>query len=211
MKPVRIAITLLFVLATSAAFAASPAQKSFEELKALNGTWEGKTPKGEAVEVSYRVTSNGSALMSEIKGKEDMITMFNLDGERLLMTHYCAMRATNLAWWLALRPTARRFTFAFLDATNLATPDAPHMNHLVISMPDANHHTEEWVYNDHGKEMKESLICGASRNRLSRGRDGRRRPSFLEIKIETHYDEAPQGLRGWLARRVGEAEKISRS
>jgi hypothetical protein len=22
-------------------------------------------------------------------------------------------------------------------------------------MPDANHHTEEWIYNDHGKEMKE--------------------------------------------------------
>ncbi len=154
MKLVRIAITLLFVLVTSAAFAASPAQKSFEELKALNGTWEGKTPKGEAVEVSYKVTSNGSALMSEIKGKEDMITMFNLDGDRLLMTHYCA--AGNQPRMVAsASPDGKTFTFAFLDATNLATPDAPHMNHLVISMPDANHHTEEWVYNDHGKEMKE--------------------------------------------------------
>ncbi|MGH9547358.1 MAG: hypothetical protein ACRD23_19285 [Terriglobales bacterium] len=154
MKLVRIAITLLFVLVTSAAFAASPAQKSFEELKALNGNWEGKTPKGEAVEVSYKVTSNGSALMSEIKGKEDMITMFNLDGDRLLMTHYCA--AGNQPRMVAsASPDGKTFTFAFLDATNLATPDAPHMNHLVISMPDANHHTEEWVYNDHGKEMKE--------------------------------------------------------
>ncbi len=154
MKLVRIAITLLFVLVTSAAFAESPAQKSFEELKALNGTWEGRTPKGEAVEVSYRVTSNGSALMSEIKGKEDMITMFNLDGDRLLMTHYCA--AGNQPRMVAsASPDGKTFTFAFLDATNLATPDAPHMNHLVISMPDANHHSEEWVYNDHGKEMKE--------------------------------------------------------
>ena len=42
MKAIRIAITLLFVLATSAAFAASAAQKSFEELKALDGSWEGK-------------------------------------------------------------------------------------------------------------------------------------------------------------------------
>ena len=154
MKLVRIAITLLFVLVTSAAFAESPAQKSFEELKALNGTWEGRTPKGEAVEVSYRVTSNGSPLMSEIKGKEDMITMFNLDGDRLLMTHYCA--AGNQPRMVAgASPDGKTFTFAFLDATNLATPDAPHMNHLVISMPDANHHSEEWVYNDHGKEMKE--------------------------------------------------------
>ena len=29
------------------------------------------------------------------------------------------------------------------------------MSRLVISMLDANHHTEEWVYSDHGKEMKE--------------------------------------------------------
>ncbi len=45
MKVIRIAITLLFVLATTAAFAASAAQKSFEELKSLDGTWEGKTPR----------------------------------------------------------------------------------------------------------------------------------------------------------------------
>ena len=154
MKAIRIAITLLFVLAATAAFSASPAQKSFEELKGLNGTWEGKAPNGEAVEVSYRVTSNGSALMSEIKGREDMISMFHLDGERLLMTHYCG--AGNQPRMVAsASPDGKTFTFAFLDATNLATPDAAHMHRLIISMPDANHHTEEWVYNDHGKEMKE--------------------------------------------------------
>ena len=43
MKTVRIAITLLFVLVTSAAFAASAAQKSFEQLKSLDGLWEGKS------------------------------------------------------------------------------------------------------------------------------------------------------------------------
>jgi hypothetical protein len=154
MKPVRIALTLLFVLLTSAAFAASAAQKSFEDLKSLDGSWEGKTPTGEAIEVSYRVTSNGSALMSEIKGKEDMISMFNLDGDRMLMTHYCAV-GNQPRMVASASPDGKTFTFTFLDATNLATPDAPHMDHLVISMADANHHTEEWVYNNHGKEMKE--------------------------------------------------------
>ena len=154
MKPLRIVITLLFVLATTAAFAATAAQKSFDELKALDGSWEGKAPNGEAVEVSYRVTSNGSALMSEIKGKEDMITMFHLDGKRLLMTHYCG--AGNQPRMVAsASPDGKTFTFSFLDATNVATPGAAHMHRLIISMPDANHHTEEWVYNDHGKEMKE--------------------------------------------------------
>jgi hypothetical protein len=154
MKPVRIAITLLFVLLTSGAFAASAAQKSFEELKSLDGSWEGKASNGEPVQVSYKVTSNGSALMSEIKGKEDMISMFNLDGERLLMTHYCAV-GNQPRMVASASPDGKTITFAFLDVTNLATPDAGHMNRLIISMPDSNHHTEEWVYNDHGKEMKE--------------------------------------------------------
>lgn len=156
MKPVRIAIALLFVLFTSAAFAGPAAQQSFEELKALNGSWEGKEANGNVVQVDYRVTSGGSALMSEIKGKEDMISMFNLDGDRLLLTHYCA--AGNQPRMVAsTSPDGKTITFDFLDATNLATPDAGRMTRMILSMPDANHHTEEWIYSDHGKEMKKSF------------------------------------------------------
>jgi hypothetical protein len=154
MKPARIAITLLLVLATSAAFAASAAQKSFEELKSLDGSWEGKAPDGQTVQVDYRVTGNGSAVMSEIKGHADMISMFNLDGDRLLMTHYCG--AGNQPRMVAsTSPDGKTLTFDFLDATNLASPDDGHMTRLVLSMPDANHHTEEWIYSDHGKQEKE--------------------------------------------------------
>jgi hypothetical protein len=154
MKPARIAITLLLVLATSAAFAASAAQKSFEELKSLDGAWEGKAPDGQTVQVAYRVTGNGSAVMSEIKGHADMISMFNLDGDRLLMTHYCG--AGNQPRMVAsTSPDGKTLTFDFLDATNLASPDDGHMTRLVLSMPDANHHTEEWIYSDHGKQEKE--------------------------------------------------------
>jgi len=154
MKTVRLTTTLLFVLVTSVAFAASAAQKSFEDLKALDGTWEGTVKNGQPVEVDYRVTSNGSALMSEIKGKEDMISMFNLDGSRIMMTHYCSS-GNQPRMVASASPDGKTFSFAFIDGTNLATPDAGHMSRLIISMPDANHHTEEWIYNDHGKEMKE--------------------------------------------------------
>jgi hypothetical protein len=155
MKPIRIAITLLFAFIASAAFAAPGAQKSFEELKSLDGTWEGKA-NGEPVQVSYRVTSNGSAVMSEIKGKEDMISMFNLDGERLMITHYCSMG--NQPRMVANpSPDGKTLTFDYLDATNMAAPDGGHMSRLVISMLDPNHHREEWIYSDHGKEMKESF------------------------------------------------------
>jgi hypothetical protein len=154
MKTVRIAVTVLFLFVTSAAFAASAAQKSFEELKALDGTWEGKSLNGQPLEVAYRVTSNGSALMSEIKGKEDMISMFNLDGDRVLLTHYCAV-GNQPRMVASASPDGKTFTFEFVDATNLPTPDAAHMIRMVLAMPDANHHTEEWTFSDHGKEHKE--------------------------------------------------------
>jgi len=154
MKTVRIAVTLLFWFVTSAAFAASAAQKSFEELKALDGTWEGKSLNGQPLEVAYRVTSNGSAIMSEIKGKEDMISMFNLDGDRVLLTHYCAV-GNQPRMVATASPDGKTFTFDFVDATNLPTPDAAHMIRMVLAMPDANHHTEEWTFSDHGKEHKE--------------------------------------------------------
>jgi hypothetical protein len=156
MKALRIAVPMFVILSAAAALAASDAQKSFEQLKALSGSWEGKASNGKPVQLTYRVTANGSALMSEIKSEEDMITMFNLDGDRLLMTHYCGagnqprMRASA-------SPDGKTITFDFLDATNLASPEAGHMHHLVISMLDANHHTEEWSYVDHGREMKESF------------------------------------------------------
>ena len=150
-------VVLSSVLASTRAFAASDAQKSFEQLRGLSGSWEGKTSSGQPVEVDYRSTSMGSALMSEIKNvKEDMITMFNLDGNRLLLTHYCA--AGNQPRMLATASAdGKTITFDFLDATNLSSPDAAHMAHVVISILDTNHHTEEWTFADHGKEMERSL------------------------------------------------------
>jgi hypothetical protein len=154
MKTRSITVAILVVLTASVTFAASDAQQSFQQLKSLSGSWEGIASNGKPVRVAFRVTSMGSALLSEIKGREDMITMFNLDGERLLLTHYCG--TGNQPRMLATAsPDGRTITFDFLDATNLAASDAGHMNRLVISLLGATHHTEAWSYVDHGKEMKE--------------------------------------------------------
>ena len=156
MKAIRIALSL-FVLTTAAAFAQSTAQKSFDQLKSLTGNWEGKTSQGKPLNVSFRDTAGGSALMSEIHGmgQEDMITMFHLDGpNRLLMTHYCG--AGNQPRMTATAsPDGKTITFDFLDATNLATPEAGHMQRVVIAILDANHHTEDWTFATQGKEMKQ--------------------------------------------------------
>src|SRR6202166_5334219 len=157
MKSPRIALSLLFLAATTA-FAQSGAQKSYDQLKALSGNWEGKDAQGKPLSVSFRSTAGDSALMSEIHGTapENMISMFHLDGpNRLLLTHYCS--AGNQPRMVAsASPDGKTITFNFLDATNLATPDAGHMQRVVFTIVDANHHTEDWTFNaGQGKEMKE--------------------------------------------------------
>jgi hypothetical protein len=157
MKPFRFALIALSLFAATSALAQTAAQKSFDQLKTLGGSWEGKDGAGTAIAVSFRDIAGGSALMSEIHGHgpEQMISMLHMDGpNRLILTHYCGagnqprMSATTSA-------DGKTITFDYFDATNLASPDAGHMQRVAFTMIDANHHTEEWTFSDHGKEMKE--------------------------------------------------------
>jgi hypothetical protein len=154
MRTLRIAACIL--LFTTAVFAQSDAQKSFAQMKSLTGSWEGKNSQGEPVEVTYRMTAGGSALMSEIVGHgENMISMINFDGpNRLLLTHYCAV-GNQPRMQASAASDGKTITFNFLDATNLDNPQSGHMDHVVIAMLGPDHHTEEWVLTDHGKEMKQ--------------------------------------------------------
>ncbi len=76
----RIAASVVFVLIAATAFAAdatpapSDAQKSFDQLKALAGSWQGLVaapkdsgiPEGSVVKVQMRITSRGNALAHEM-------------------------------------------------------------------------------------------------------------------------------------------------
>jgi hypothetical protein len=154
MKALRIAACIM--LFTTAVFAQSDAQRSFDQLKSLAGSWEGKNSIGNPVQVSYRMTAGGSALMSEIVGHgETMISMINFDGpNRLLLTHYCTV-GNQPRMQASASPDGKTITFNFLDATNLDNPQSGHMDHIVIALLGPDHHTEEWNFIDHGKEIKE--------------------------------------------------------
>lgn len=153
LQMVMLAVTLTATLA----HAQTEAQKAFATLKSLPGTWEGAGMEGAdsnmAVRVDFKITGGGSAIMSEIQGHADMVSMFHMDGDRLLMTHYCAV-GNQPRMQASASPDGKTLTFNFLDATNLSAPDAGHMQKMILTVLDNNHHTEEWVFVDHGKEHK---------------------------------------------------------
>lgn len=159
MKPARLLLTLLIILVSVPAFAQSDAQKSFTALKTLAGTWRGPvtaTPPQEdwgdkPIWISLRVTSRGNAVVHEMKepgtpddpNRDDPVTMLYLDGDRLLLTHYCD--AGNRPRMVGkMSPDGKTVKFAFLDVSG--GTQFGHMHQVAFTLIDATHHTEDWTY-----------------------------------------------------------------
>jgi len=147
-------LVLLVLLSCLGAVAQSDAAKAFEKMKQLAGTWEGKNSSGHQVSDRFEVTSAGGSLMSELNAEEPMTSMFYLDGNRLMMTHFCPsknqprMKAT-------ISPDGTTITFDFLDATNLASPETGHMHRAVYVLAGPDALAEEWTWRQNGKESKD--------------------------------------------------------
>jgi hypothetical protein len=155
-QSLRLATVLVVFALCAAAAAETPAQKAFAAIKTMPGNWEGKSQDGHPVSVTFKVTSGGSAVMSEINGHgpEDMISMIHMDGpDRLILTHYCGA-GNQPRMQASVSPDGKVITFNFFDGTNIG-PDEGHMQRMVLTMVDDNHHIEDWTYADHGKEEKQ--------------------------------------------------------
>jgi hypothetical protein len=153
MKCLRFMLSLALMSFSAAAFAQSDGQKPFDTLKVLAGSWEGtvttvpqQPEMGKAIQVSLRVTSMGNALMHEMKQSErpdDPITVLYMEGDRLLLTHYCD--AGNRPRMVGkLSPDGKTVEFDFLDVAG--STEYGHMHHAAFSVIDANHHTEDWTF-----------------------------------------------------------------
>jgi hypothetical protein len=161
MKFHRLTLSIVLISLSTVVFAQSNAQKSFDTMKALAGSWEGPvttTPKladmgdNTLTDVSLRVTSRGNALVHEMKAAgtaddptkyDHPVTMLYLDNDRLLLTHYCD--AGNRPRMVARSsPDGKKVEFEFLDLSG--GTQYGHMDHAVFTIVDANHHTEDWTY-----------------------------------------------------------------
>ncbi len=130
---------------------------AFDKLKALAGEWQGKATDGKTVKASYEVVSSGTAVMERLETPDEMnmITVYHKDGDRLMLTHYCA---ANNQPRMKAEPgagDAQRLVFTYVDATNLSGGDAGHMHGLTLSFDDPNHFTQEWTWKEPGKDGKE--------------------------------------------------------
>ena len=162
----RILYTLSFcfvfgsVLAAQEMHPAAPPSPAFDQLKSLAGEWEGKTSASAApTKVTYTVVSNGSVVMEHmLPAKEsEMITMYSVDGDRLVVTHYCSMGNQPTMQTDQLKAATGKYDFKFVRLTGAKSPDEAHMAALTLTILDKDHITQTWTFDDHGKAMTDTF------------------------------------------------------
>ncbi len=166
MKPPRFVLPVALMLLSPLTFGQSDshmapnkpeptdAQKAFEKLKMLAGSWVGQlttspqepSVEGKFAQFSLRVTSLGNAFVHEmsISSRPDHpVTMFYVDGDRLFLTHYCDAgnrpRMTG-----KISPDGKTLEFDFVDLSG--SNQYGHMHHAVFTFIDADHHLEDWTW-----------------------------------------------------------------
>src|SRR4029453_11638382 len=88
-------VGMALVAVASAAFAAdkTKSEEAFDRLASLKGEWKGQMD-GINTSLTYTLTANGSALMEQCQPQKgaEMVTMFTVDGDHLIATHYCSAK-----------------------------------------------------------------------------------------------------------------------
>jgi hypothetical protein len=142
------AARVLAVLAVTAATALTPApavaqppaeaKAAFDRLKSLVGTWDAidKARPDVPEVVTYTTTGRDSVLVEAFQaassGTGHMLTAYHLDGDRLVLTHFCGARNQPRMRATRVEDGGRQIAFAMYDITNLASPDAYHSTHVEV-------------------------------------------------------------------------------
>lgn len=130
------------------------ALQSYERFKKMSGKWHSKSTKGWEEVCTIKVIAAGSCVVSESFGahpNETMLTMYHMDNDRLLLTHYCVAKNQPRLQLTGVTNDGRKLHFTFLDATNIPSRDSGHMDEVVYEFADDDHVTEHWSWYEKGK------------------------------------------------------------
>jgi hypothetical protein len=138
--------------ATEAQNSQSKATQAFDRLKTMAGRWEAQMADGK-VQVDYQLLAGGSVLVAQerVPSFPEMMTVYHLDGDRLVLTHYCGAGNQPHMQAEPFDPASKELRFTFVSATNLTHPGAGHMHSAVFRFNGPDDVVEEWGWYQNGK------------------------------------------------------------
>jgi len=161
-----LAAILLVVAATAPPVVAgetTDASSAFERIKSLSGTWRGETSaEGEEAEAEaaatpevvheFRVSAGGTVVM-EVMGPDseyEMINMYHLDGEDLVLTHYCVV-GNAPSYRARAGESANELVYECQGGANLKSEDEAHMHVGQLFRKGEDHISTRWLMQEKGE------------------------------------------------------------
>ena len=122
--------------------AQSDAKKALAKLKTLSGSWDGSV-MNISINFTIRAVSSGTAVLHEghtsaVGPPKNEITMFYLEGDRLLATHYCdGGNRSNFEGKMSA--DEKTIEFSFIEV--VGSTRGGYLKDLAFTMTDADRHT----------------------------------------------------------------------
>src|ERR687888_1030623 len=149
--------SMMALVVATAALAADKikSEEAFDRLASLKGEWKGQI-NGVNTTLIYTLAANGSALMEECRPEKgpEMITMFTIDGDHLIATHYCSAKNQPQMATSAITDAQKPLAFSLARITGLKSADDWHNTGLTVIQEGNDHLTQEWSYQFKGKTGK---------------------------------------------------------
>lgn len=158
-RPALAAMLLLALLAPASWAEGVDAKTAFERLKGFAGSWKGTvgTPDGPPAEVVYRVTAGGSAVFETMDpgGEYEMVSVYHLDGDKLLMTHYCAAGNQPRMKLDLAGSSPELLRFVFEGGTNMKVEEGTHIHGATFTLGADGGMDATWQSYTNGKPGEE--------------------------------------------------------
>lgn len=161
----------LLALMLAGGNAAAEGNSLMEKLKGLEGDWTMLDENGEDTGVigsTFRISSGGSVLVEvmapDSPDGHEMFNMYHADGERVLMTHYCAAGNQPRLEVIAT-DEGNRLELRFESITNLASPDTGHMHQAEYILHGDDRLTTRWQSMQDGKLSDEHAVFELKRRK----------------------------------------------
>jgi len=164
--PIVLICALAILVSVPSAAAEVDARAVFERLKSLAGTWRGEAEgEGEEAEAEaeragevvheIRVSAAGSVVMETMNPGtgHEMINMYHLDGQDVVLTHYCAGGNQPHMKLDRQRSTPDKLFFDFAGGTNLDAAVDPHIHSAEITLVEQGELESAWTAYADGKQV----------------------------------------------------------
>ena len=134
-----------------------------EKMKKLAGTWLNTDKDGKAtdqVASIYKVTAGGSIVHETIfpGQKEEMVSVYTVDGPDLVMTHYCVL-GNQPRMKADPNSSENQIAFQFAGGGNLDPKKDKHMHELTLTFVDDDHIEVKGTGWENGEPSKD-MCCG---------------------------------------------------